>query len=424
MEHLITPKILEEYTGNTTQVKEFTTWIETILENPHYKKRICFITGSISTGKSILVKLVLQKYNYTITEFSSSNLRIQKYRTNLYQTLRFRDVLSVFQKNNSMRKAIVIDNFENMNIATQEVYRTIKSYIIEKKTKGIPIIFIGNTKFTGRRPLGLYSVYIRLQPRNKKETICIIKHIIQKYKEQQYSTNTHIRKNANMYSMLYTKSKGDIRKIIHYLDFLVKSNTFIDMEESISQNPQKTLYSIIDYKNQYSISKIIDIVSTDLYFIDGIHNTYIQYIPYCITKDTRYNYKNNYYSMISSFSQYMSYYQVYITSNKEYNYNEYIEIAIVLVCYSIRVLLQNMKKSGEKTKIPYRSKDMWWKTVQKNTDSTIKTSLYSKVQRGLLQKSTIYTKGYKMIEKKIGKPIIWRPSSITTNLELLDIYKN
>lgn len=423
MEHLITPKILEEYTGNTTQVKEFTTWIETILENPHYKKRICFITGSISTGKSILVKLVLQKYNYTIAEFSSSNLRIQKYRTNLYQTLRFRDVLSVFQKNTSTRKAIIIDNFENMNIATQEVYRTIKSYIIDKKTKGIPIIFIGNTKFTGRRPLGLYSIYIRLQPRNKKETICIIKDIIEKYKEQ-YPTNTHICKNVKMYSMLYTKSKGDIRKIIHYLDFLVKSNTFIDMEESISQNPQKTLYSVIDYKNQYSISKIIDIVSTDLYFIDGIHNTYIQYIPYCITKDTTYNYKNNYYSIISLFSEYMSYYQRYMTINQEYSYNEYIEIAIVLVCYSIRVLLQNIQNTGEKTKIPYTPKDTWWKSLEKNRDSHIKTSLYSKTQRGLMQKNTYFTTGYKMIENNIGNPIIWRPSTVHRNIELLDIYKN
>ena len=422
MEKHVRPTNINEYIGNVTQVSSFCTWIENIIENPHYKKRICFLTGTISTGKSILVNLLLKKYNYTITSFSSTNLRIQKYRNNLYQAVRFCDVLSMFQKKKSFRKAIIIDDFENMNIATQEIYKTLKKYIIEKKTKGIPIIFIGNTSFTTRRPLGLYSKYIRLKPRNKKETIEIIQHIVSIYKE--HNKSIKISKSKSFYTLLYNNSKGDVRKVIAYLDFLIKGTTYIKIEESISQKPIELLYTIINIKTPITLSKIIDIVSTDMSILYGIHELYIDYFSYYLKKYTTYNYTNNYYFLLSTYSEYISKYQILTSHYKEYYTNECIDISIILLCYSLRVLLHNIQNIGDKTKLPYKAKNTWWVSIEKHIDTSIKTSLYSKFHRSLLYKNTIYNKGYKMIEKNIGNPIIWRPSNVHYSNELIELYKN
>ena len=70
------PNSIDDFVGNSTIVEELKKWTSDVKKDPIHPKRICFITGSNATGKSILSKLVLEKEGFTIREFSSSNLRM------------------------------------------------------------------------------------------------------------------------------------------------------------------------------------------------------------------------------------------------------------------------------------------------------------------------------------------------------------
>ena len=80
MENEIYPKTLEDFVGNKVSVDGIKKWAIEVKKDPYHSKRICFITGSIGTGKSVLAKLVLQQEGFTVREFISSNLRIQQER--------------------------------------------------------------------------------------------------------------------------------------------------------------------------------------------------------------------------------------------------------------------------------------------------------------------------------------------------------
>jgi len=176
MEKKISPATLEEYVGNQKIVDSLSKWVENVKNDKHFPKRICFLTGRIGVGKTVLAKLVLQKYGFVVREFISSDLRIKQERDLLYQAFSFRDVLALLSKKTNFRKAIIIDDFENMCLATQEVFRTLKAYIKTKKSIGIPVIFVGHKYFKGKRPLMGTSVYFRLSPR----TITDIQEILEK----------------------------------------------------------------------------------------------------------------------------------------------------------------------------------------------------------------------------------------------------
>ena len=61
--------------------------------------------------------------------------RIKQKRDLLYQTFCFRDVLSIINRKKFFRKAIIVYDFENMCLATQEVFRKLKEFIKDKLPK-------------------------------------------------------------------------------------------------------------------------------------------------------------------------------------------------------------------------------------------------------------------------------------------------
>ena len=164
MEELLRPTKVSEFIGNKDIVKKFDNWVKEVKKDIYYKKRICFLTGLNGIGKTSLVHIILKKYKFTIHEFQSSNLRIKSERKLYYQTLLFKDIISILKNKKNFRKAIIIDNYESMNTAKQEIFRKTTKMIKDKKTVGIPIIFIGSTFYKKKRPIKLNSIYLRLSP--------------------------------------------------------------------------------------------------------------------------------------------------------------------------------------------------------------------------------------------------------------------
>ena len=86
MDEKASPQKLSDFVGNTEVVTSLKKWIEEIIKNPRHPRRICFLTGSVGTGKSVLVRLLLKEYGFVIREFLSSSLRVKQDRDVLYQT--------------------------------------------------------------------------------------------------------------------------------------------------------------------------------------------------------------------------------------------------------------------------------------------------------------------------------------------------
>ena len=62
MENEISPKTLDDFVGNKISVEGIKKWAEEVKLDPYHPKRICFITGSSGTGKSVLAKLFLANF--------------------------------------------------------------------------------------------------------------------------------------------------------------------------------------------------------------------------------------------------------------------------------------------------------------------------------------------------------------------------
>ena len=98
MEDKVAPKSIDGFVGNNIAVASLRKWAEDVKKNVYHTRRICFLTGSIGTGKSVLAKLILEEQGFVIREFLSSELRIKQNRDVLYQTFCFRDVLAIINK--------------------------------------------------------------------------------------------------------------------------------------------------------------------------------------------------------------------------------------------------------------------------------------------------------------------------------------
>ena len=146
-------------------------------------KKVCFLTGNTGIGKTSLVNICCKKNGFSIHEFNSTNLRIKSERRLYYQALLFKDIKSILQKKKQFRKAIVIDNYESMNIAKQEIFKTTKKMLNDKKTVGIPVIFVGSTFYTKKRPIITNSIYLRLSPLTNRNITFLCNRILTKFIE-------------------------------------------------------------------------------------------------------------------------------------------------------------------------------------------------------------------------------------------------
>ena len=441
MDEKTAPKNLSEFVGNKTVVASLRKWAIDVKNNIRHPRRFCFITGSVGTGKSVLAKLILQEQGFVIREFMSSNLRIKQKRYLLYQTFCFRDVLAIMNKNKNgknknFRKAIIIDDFENMCLATQEVFRKLKEFIKKKKSVGIPVIFIGNKYFKGKKPLMGASVYFRLFPRTIKDIHQIQKHLITvflnenkgnaKLKEIQDSRKEQLK--------ICRNSGGDVRKIIKYFELISSNNennngNVLDMVKCKRKGPLYSLNRIITFDNEMKIRMILDEISCEGSLPYGIHTSYINYVPWVMKKNNLSSQKKRCSQLWKNIAELFSVYGQLRDFEKKQQMWELTEIANVVSCWGVRVLIANeIKKKYPtiKNKPSYNGKSFWWVELEKNKrtgDEPIDVTICNKNLRGHLNSHILGNTSFKMIESGIGNSRAWRPKNIRNTIQLLKLKK-
>ena len=431
MENEIYPKTLEDFVGNKVSVDGIKKWAIEVKKDPYHSKRICFITGSIGTGKSVLAKLVLQQEGFTVREFISSNLRIKQERDLLYQSLCFRDVLEILKKKsypNGFHKAIIIDDFENMCLATLEVFKKVKEFVKNNKSIGIPIIFIGNKYFKGKRPLMGTSVYFRLYPRTIKDMNKILKYILNIFITK-YS-NHYLIKIQNSYSDQITickNSGGDVRKIINYFELILNSTQSLEnynnpdckeisegkeagisegkeagisegKEADISEGKEADIFNtqtipvtkikmlknkrlgplyslerIIRHDNNMNIKAILKELSNDSSLLYGIYTSYINYVPWVMKNNNLSFQKERCSKLWKNIAELFAIYGNLKDYEKNNQMWEFTDIANIISCWGLRCLIKEEinvvydknDKIKNKTIKFYNGKSFWWVELEK-----------------------------------------------------------
>ena len=467
MENEISPKTLDDFVGNKISVEGIKKWAEEVKLDPYHPKRICFITGSSGTGKSVLAKLVLQKEGFTVREFIPSNLRIKQERDLLYQTLCFRDVLAILGKKsypNGFRKAIIIDDFENMCLATLEVFRKVKEFVKKNKSIGVPIIFIGNKYFKGKRPLMGTSVYFRLYPRTIKDIQKILQYILNIFITK--NADSHLIKIQNSYSEQINICKnagGDVRKIIKYFELISTSqilhseldvkneNSTSNTENTISPDTKSNitakfvmlknkrigpLYSldrIIRHDNNMNIKEILNELSNDSSLLYGMYTSYINYVPWVMKNNNLYFQKERCSNLWKNIAELFAIYGNFKDYEKKNQLWEFTDIANAVSCWGSRCLIKEEIntvydiKNKVKNKPSYNGKSFWWVELEKGKrtgDEPIDIPICNKMLRGHLNSHMISNTSFKMVESGIGNNIAWKPKNIRGTLQILKLKKN
>lgn len=297
MEEFSSPTNTGDFVGNAQAVKALQTWIRENIENPNHPKRFCFLTGSTGCGKSILARLILKEAGYTVREFLASDMRIKSGRQRLLQYLSFRDVLAMIEyknkeQNSSFRKAAIIECIENMGLATQELYRDIRTLFKKKITKGVPIIFMGTAPFKGKRPLNQHSVFIHMRPKVVKEIGIVLVYILEKWKREKGSSPLVEKLLSSKEEQLELSEKcgGDVRRLIKFLEYLNLGSQKTDVDDVVMQmhshemqGPMSSLYRIIQIKKSRTPDQVLlDVSIEGLRMPFGIHGVLLDYVPWLV----------------------------------------------------------------------------------------------------------------------------------------------
>ena len=435
MDDEVAPKRLDDFVGNKPVVETLRKWVADVKNDPKFSRRICFLTGSVGTGKTVLAKLALQEQGFIIREFSSSKLRIKQERDLLYQTFSFRDILALINKKAGFRKAIIIDDFENMCLASQEVFRTLKDYIKHNKSIGIPVIFIGNKYLKGKRPLMGTSFYFKLFPRTLKDVKQVLTQVITtfiKYNKNEKNI-IKIKEDKAHQLQICKNSGGDVRKIIKYFEFISSENEtekIMEMNKSTQKGALYSLNRII--KNKMSISAVLNEISYEGILPYGLHSSYINYIPWIVKKNNIYSQKEYCSSLCKDVAELFSVYGDLKDYEKKHQMWEFSDIANSIVCWGTRICIQEKINKIQiapfvKTKPSYNGKTFWWVDLEKGKrqgDEPVDSTISNKTLRGHLNSHLLSNTSFKMIESGIGNNKSWSPKNIRGSIQILKLKKN
>ena len=235
------PKNIKEFVGNKNNIKILDRWLDTF--DTHNQNSI-IITGTYGIGKSLIIKLLLDHYNYNYNIIYPDD--IKKHRAN-------NDFLDIYNYNNSInckvnikntikkKIAIVFDETELISLANERKF-ILSIYKNNNKHKLFPLIFISNNHHSKLiNDLKKHCTEIKFPPPSTFDLIKYVKYICKKEKIK-------IENNENI-TKIVEFSQKDIRRLINILqDFsynykeLNNKNTNEFIENSIKKNVDIGLY--------------------------------------------------------------------------------------------------------------------------------------------------------------------------------------
>lgn len=276
------PNYLKDVISNKTIVKNIDKYINS-LKKEQEDKHIIMIRGKSGSGKSLISRLVLEKYNYRIIELNSTNLK-SDLNTILYNSIHYKNVLESFMEDNR-KTAIIIEELESMNFLGIKSNITDLIDLIKKSEKKnannkdkikIPIILTCNLCSEKKITIleKLCKTFILKDPTNlsiKK----ILDHII-------ISENITI--SDNLYNQILINSNKDIRKaitLLYDIHISFKNNINIDKNINLKTDSEIFIYNAINdiFFNTLSYELLENIYYAEPFLIPLIiHENYINII--------------------------------------------------------------------------------------------------------------------------------------------------
>jgi len=206
------PKEINQLIGKIQQINEISTWLNTL---KNHKSQALIISGHHGVGKTVLINLILKKFNYKPIIITQNDIK-------QYRSLNtFKDLYNINNSINSKIKinncifsnkiAIIFDGAGSISLTSE------KKFIMEifkenNKLKAFPLIFISNHQHNKMLiNIKKYSLCIYINPPKDNELIDFIKYICSKEK-MKISTKALIE--------LIKFSQYDIRRLINLLQEL------------------------------------------------------------------------------------------------------------------------------------------------------------------------------------------------------------
>lgn len=200
------PTKIDQLIGKSKAILKISSWLNNIKNN---KIQTLILSGHHGVGKSILIKLILEKFNYKPIIINQND--IKEYRNNdslkdIFKMNNFDNINNFIFK---QRKALVFDGAESITLASE------KRYIMEifkenNKLKVIPLIFITNLHHNKIiNDIKKQALYIEISFPETKELINMLGYICKKEKML-------MKKSA--IEVLIDYSEKDIRKLLSMLE--------------------------------------------------------------------------------------------------------------------------------------------------------------------------------------------------------------
>ena len=258
------PTILKDIVCNKTTIKNLDKYVSSLKKGIE-KKHIIMIRGKSGTGKSLVAKLVLEKYKYRIIELNSTNLK-GDINTILHNSIHYKNVLELFMEDNR-KTAIIIEELESMNLLGIKSNINDLIDIIKKSEKknpnakdkiNIPIIFTCNLSTDKKiNIIRSFSQEFTLKEPTKLSLKKILHNIIEK---------ENINISDNIYNKILTNCNKDIRKAI-----ILLYDAHLSIKNNIKLN--NLIFKTDTDTEIFIYNAIRDVFSLDLSY-DRLENIY------------------------------------------------------------------------------------------------------------------------------------------------------
>ena len=254
------PTNLSQVIGNKPQIKIFKEWLENI---DSLKNQTIIISGNQGLGKTLIIKLILEEYDYIVRIINPNEIKDYKTYDDFNDYHNFlNSIYCKFYINNTIKNkiALIFDETENITLTSEKKY-ILDLYKDNKKFKSFPLIFISNNQHSKL----LYDL-----KKNCKEIIFITS----SYNElKELILNIYNNEKISIYNnddiiikKLINFSQYDIRRLVNLLQELsyhVENNTLYEknidefINKSIKKNTDiglfETTYNILNNYLDYNI---------------------------------------------------------------------------------------------------------------------------------------------------------------------------
>jgi len=232
------PVNINEVLGNTDEIQNIKLWLANLNNQSHS----IIITGNQGIGKTHIIKLILDEYNYITRIINPNDIKDHRilddfndyynHKNSIYSKINFNN------NNEGKKIALVFDEIENITLNSEKKY-VMNIYKENNKNKSFPLIFISNNQHS--------KLLNDLKKGSKEFTFNLpTKTELKKFINKILVNENIIFTNDIIYDKLIDFAQSDIRRLINLLQELsyhMQNNMITDkhIDEFIDKSREKDM---------------------------------------------------------------------------------------------------------------------------------------------------------------------------------------